>query len=124
MRKIYFVYQLLFVQLNGHIIVFYLPVREKILPEHLRDMLKIMYMKLYSPELVQHVPVRYEQITQLEVFGRIHISPKYRSSKSRAIMAIWPGLNGAILDRECNTKDVKIGIIEYLISYTKDCWYS
>ena len=33
-------------------------------------------------------------------------------------MAIWPGLNGAILDRECNTEDVRIGIIECLISHT------
>ena len=94
------------------------PLREKFLPEHLRDMLKSMYVKLYSPELVQHVPMRYEQITQLDVFGQIYISLKSRSSKSRAIMAIWPGLNGAILDRECNTEDVRIGIIEYLISHT------
>lgn len=81
-------------------------------------MLKSMYMNLYSPELVQHVPMRYEQITQLEVFGQIHVSLKSRSSKSRAIMAIWPGLNGAILDRECDTEDVRIGIIEHLISHT------
>ena len=67
------------------------PLREKFLSEPLRDMLKRMYMKLYSQESVQHVPMRYEEIAQLEAFG-MYISLKSRSHKSTAIMAILVAL--------------------------------
>ena len=75
-----------------------------------------MYTKIYNSGSVQHVPMKYEEISQLEIFGQIHISLKSRSRKYAAIMAIWPGLTGSILERQCTTKDVKVGVVEYFVS--------
>ena len=77
-----------------------------------------MYDKIYSSMAIQHIPMRYEEISQLDIFGQIYISLKSRSRKSAAVMAIWPGLTGSILDRECTTEDVRVGLVEYFISHT------
>lgn len=62
--------------------------------------------------------MRYEEISQLEVYGKVFISLHSRSHRSSAIMAIWPNVNGSILDRECNTEDIRVGLIEYLMLHT------
>lgn len=94
------------------------PVREKFFPECIRDKLRDMYSKIYNSGSVQHVPMRYEEISQVEIFGQIYISLKSRSRKSAAIMAIWPGLTGSILERQCTTEDVRVGVVEYFVSHT------
>ena len=62
--------------------------------------------------------MRYEEISQLEFYGKVFMTLKSRSHRSTANMAIWPNLNGTILDRECNTEDIRVGLLEYLMSHT------
>lgn len=94
-----------------------LPLHEKIFSETTRDKLYNTYSKIYSAESVKHVPLRYEEFRQLEVFGQIYTSSKCRSHRSNTIMAIWPSITGNILDRSCRVEDVRVGIIEYLIQH-------
>lgn len=93
------------------------PVREKFFAELLRDKLQRVYMKLYTPDTVQHVPMRYEEFYQIVVFGQVFTSLKSRSHKSTAIMAIWPGVTGNILDRNCTSEDIRVGLVEYFVSH-------
>ena len=91
------------------------PLREKFFTEGIKTHLYNMYTKLYSAELVTHIPLRYEEF---EIFRQIYTSSKSRSHKSTTIMAIWPSLTGKILDRSYRTEDVRVGIIEYFILHT------
>ena len=89
------------------------PLREKFLSEDLRDNLHSTYSILYSSESVQHVPMRYEEFSQIEIFGQVFTSLKSRSRRSCVIMAIWPSVTGAIVNRTCNSEDIRVGEIEY-----------
>ena len=62
--------------------------------------------------------MKYEEFSQLVVFGQQFTSLKSRSHKSTAIMAIWPGVTGNILDRNCTSEDIRVGLIEYFVSHT------
>lgn len=76
-----------------------------------------MYTKLYTPDARQHIPMRNEEYSQLIVFGQLFTSLKFRSHKSAAIMAIWPGVTGNIINLNCTSKDIRVGLIEYFISH-------
>ena len=75
-----------------------------------------MYSKIYPAESIKHVPLRYEEFNQLEVFGQIY-TLKCRSNSSATIMAIWPSVTGSILDRSCGIEDVRVGQIDYFIQH-------
>ena len=90
---------------------------EKFFTEVLRDQLHRMYTKLYTLNAVQHVPMRYEEFSQIVVFRQRFTSLKSRSHKSATIMAIWPSVTGNILTRNCTSEDIRVGLIEYFISH-------
>ena len=91
------------------------PLKEKFLTEDLRDNLHSTYSILYGSESVQHVPMRYEQFSQIEIFGQVFTSLKSRSQRSCVTMAIWPSVTGAIVNRTCNSEDIRVGEIEYFL---------
>ena len=74
-----------------------LPRREKYLTELSRQNLQNMYSAMYGEQAVNHVPLRYEEFTDLKVLGEVYTPMKSHSHGSAAIMALWPGLNGKIL---------------------------
>ena len=97
-------------KLACHIIV---PLKEKILLEHLRDNLHRTYSLLYGSKSVQRVPMRYEEFSQIEIFVQVFTSLKSRSKRSCVIMAIWPSVSGSIINHACNSEDIRVGEIEY-----------
>lgn len=88
------------------------PLRENFFGEPVRNFLHQMYSVLYGEQAVDRVPLRYEEVTQLKVFGDLLTSLKSRSKSSTAIMATWRGLNGKIV-RRSNSEDVRVGVVEY-----------
>lgn len=90
------------------------PRREKYLTDSSRQHLRSMYTVLYGDKTV-HVPLRYEEFSDLEVFGTLYTSLKSRSHRSAAIMGLWPGLNGNIIIRTCNSEDIRTGLIEHFL---------
>ena len=92
------------------------PLREKFFTESTRCYLQSMYSKLYDSESITHIPLRYEEFRQCEVFGQVYYtSQKYRSKRSCAIMAMWPGITGNIMDRQCKAEDIRNGLIEFFV---------
>ena len=51
------------------------------------------------------------------MFEQIYTSLKSRSSKSSAIIAVWPHLSG-IVTSNCNVENVRVGSIEHFILHT------
>ena len=102
------------IKLQYHVII--PPLRENFFHESLRMSLQIMYCKLYSAEglTVRYVPLRYEEFSQLEVFGQLYTSLKSRSCRSPAVMAIWPSIDGNIVSTTVS-RDVRVGLIEYFV---------
>ena len=120
MRKICFQNQLRFVQPSNRVTIYFPPIRDIFFLESLRDKLRDMYDKLYSSLEIQQIPMRYEEISQLVIFGQIYISLKSRSRQSAAVMAIWPGLTGLI-----GNVLQKSWISQILyITHSKYSWYS
>lgn len=85
--------------------------------ESTRNFLHKMYTVMYGNK-VNSVPLRYEEFTQLEVFGSIYTSQKSRHRRSDSIMAVWRCLNGSIINRSFSCEDVRTGVVEYFISHT------
>lgn len=82
------------------------PSREKFFTEVARNNLEGTYAKLYSIENITHIQLRYEEFSQIEVFGQVYTSQKSRSRSSTAIVAMWTGLNGRIMNRCCTQEDI------------------
>lgn len=91
------------------------PRREKFLTESSREHLKSMYCIIYGNQAINHIPLKYEEFSNLEVFGKLYTSLKSRSRRSAAVMGIWCGQNGKIINRSSNFEDVRTGLIEYFL---------
>ena len=102
------------------------PLHERFFTEHLRDKLQGMFKRLYSPASVLHVPMRYEEISQVQVFGQVYTSLK---SCSRNLRLSWPSglvlpelfLTGSAMQRisELNTSFCTHQmLLKFLISLT------
>ena len=87
------------------------PIREKFFVDSVRQNLHGMYSVLYGAEAVNHVPLRYEECTQVEVFGKLFTSLKSRSRQSSAVMAVWRSVIGKIIVTDSD--DVRIRMVEY-----------
>ena len=66
---------------------------------------------------VDHVPLQYTQFHHIRVFEQIYTSTKLRTSRSSAVIAIWPYLSG-ILTSGPSMDHVWVGIIEYFLVHT------
>ena len=49
-------------------------------------------IKIYGVDSIDHIPLRYEEFSDMQVFGQVFISLKSRSQRSTAVMAIWPSI--------------------------------
>jgi hypothetical protein len=96
------------------------PLHEKFLTETARNNLESVYSTLYRLEMITHIPLRYEEFSQIEVFGQVYTSNKSRSHSSSAIMALWTGLNGRIIQRSCTEEDIRTGQVEYFVLHVPD----
>ena len=63
------------------------------------------------------MPLKYTEFYQIEIYGHYYSSSKSRSQRSTYIMATWPNCIGKIIDYSCTSKDVRVGVIEYFVSY-------
>ena len=93
------------------------PGREKFMMESERTDLQEMYNILYGAEHVDHVPLQHTQFHQIRVFEQMYTSLKSRSSRSSAIIAVWPHLSG-IVTSNTSMEDVRVGIIEHFLLHT------
>ncbi len=91
------------------------PLHEKIFKEEMRSLLYNMYCKLYTADSITKVPLRHEEFSQVEVFGQLFTFLKSRSQRSSTVSAMWPGLSGTIIGRQCSVEDIRCGNIEYFI---------
>ena len=91
------------------------PRREKYLTDSSRQHLWSMYSVLYGEHAVNHVPLRYEEFSDLKILGELYTSLKSRSHGSAAIVGMWPGLNSKIITRRCTSEDVRTGLIEFFL---------
>ena len=70
-----------------------------------------MYCAIYGSEAVSHVPLRFEEFSEIEVFGKLYTSIKSRSNRSAVVMGVWPDLNGRII---VTTKTSELAKLNFL----------
>ena len=87
-------------------------IEEKFMIEEKRNFRTEMYSEIYGKENIVHVPLRHEVFREMKIFEKLYISAKSRSSRSHAIVGVWPSPSG-ILNREPCGDDVRIGLIQY-----------
>ena len=97
-----------------------MPGREKFMIECDREALLKMYTALYGAENVDHVPLRYTQFIQVQIFEQTYTSAKSRTSRSSGIIATWPYLAGILTSRPPSMNDVRVGFIQYFLLH-KPC---
>ena len=50
--------------------------REKFFTEYLQSKLEDMYSKLYASKIIKHVPLKYKEFHQIEIYGHYYTSSK------------------------------------------------
>lgn len=94
------------------------PVGEKLFTANTRDLLYKVYMILYDPSSIIHIPMKYEEVYQVQAFNKLYSSLKSRSCRSAGIAAFWPGPIGHVI---CNhtpvEEDVRIGVVDYYLQH-------
>lgn len=93
------------------------PGKEKLFSEDSRDLLREMYDAIYGKEKVLQVPLHYQEYREIKIFDRTYSSCKSRTSRSAAIIAVWPSLSG-ILKRAPIKDDIRVGVIQSFILHT------
>ena len=68
------------------------PAREKFFDQDFQKMLQQMHSVIYDPDDIVHVPMCYQEIKQVHIFGQLHSSLKSRTCRSAGICAVWPSL--------------------------------
>ena len=93
------------------------PGREKYMREEVCDMLSEMYAAIHGVENIVHIPLQYIEFHDIQIFDKTYISEKSRSTKSPAVIAVWPALSGLITDRTPCSDDVRLGTIKYFLQH-------
>jgi len=86
--------------------------------EEVRDTLHEMYATLYGDDNVIHVPLRYEEFREVNVFCKTFTSEKSRSSKSPIVLAVWPSPSGILTTTSPTCDDVRVGAVKYFLLHT------
>ena len=87
----------------------------KVMMDFEGEALAQMHSAIYDVESVQHVPLRYVQFHQIQIFEQLHTSLRSRKNCSSAIVAFWLHLSGIQTSRQPSVDNVRVGVVEYFM---------
>lgn len=94
------------------------PGREKFMTEAHQEALLQMYSALYGADNINHVPLRYTEFKQVRVLEQMYTSTRARTSRSSAIIAVWPHLTGILTSIPPSVEHIRVGIIDCFMLHT------
>ena len=94
------------------------PGREKFMMECEKQALVEMYHTIYCPQNVEHVPLRYTQFLQIQTFEQIYTCTRSRTTRSSAIVAIWPHLSGILPASLSCIDNITAGVVQYFMIHS------
>ena len=94
------------------------PGHEKYMEEEVKYTLHEMYATLYGDDNVIHVPLRYEEFREVNIFRKTFTSEKSRSSKSPIVLAVWASPSGILTTRSPTCDDARVGAVKYFLLHT------
>ena len=59
--------------------------------------------------------LHYEEYHDVEILGTTYSSTKSRSSRSSAVLAVWPSPRGILESRTPSKEDIRIGSVNYFL---------